>query len=593
MKTPSGQNAQHMDPVFLLSMWADHQKQQGQEVICAGMGRPTYALNETMVQSFVSYWAQVQASTRPVIGYGYPQGDLVAREHMATAMSSWYQTEVLPQNVLFTVGGAGALRVIFDTFDEVYQNKAGYRIITPLPYYTLYADHAHHRLHPIEVMKSPGYQLTAEVLKQSIEAAYQEAKTDGAYPQVVLLCNPNNPLGTVIAREELQKIATVLKAYPALYIMLDEAYTEMSFVMEEAPSLLTLAPELKSRMVILRSATKALAAAGERLAMLMAFDEQLMMQFMAKNIHLIGHAPRSAQRAYADTMLTLTPQNLEPLVLYYFNKSRYVQQRLQEMGAKMPDPLYQPQGTFYVMADLSDFLGHPLSPQVQDIIGPHERIETDEDLVYTLLIHHGLMFAPLSYFGANKREGYVRITCSGSEEELCQMMDRLQHGLYAIRDQNHRQRLQKTDEIMQKKAGESLGTLETSGDSVNVSPPSQAPMCLKVQENIRAEEAHLKTMTTKVSMVRSHSWAFFTQAMGNPESPKRRSPAISPGRIAKDQESWRTFVEKLVKPSEIQHLLLNLDPKDRAHFTLWRSPTPQARHAQLQSTSPSLLCTTI
>ena len=43
------------------------------------------------------------------------------------------------------------------------------------------------------------------------------------------------------------------------------------------------------------------------------------------------------------------------------------------------------------------------------------------------------MIAPLSYFGLAKDSGYIRITCSGDDQELTEIMDRLEFRLFEAR----------------------------------------------------------------------------------------------------------------------------------------------------------------
>ncbi len=145
-----------------------------------------------------------------------------------------------------------------------------------------------------------------------------------------------------------------MRRHPELHIIFDEAYTEMSYV--EMPSLLAVAPDLKSRIIILRSATKAWSAAGERLAIILGFDDELMNELLAENINMTGHASRSGQRAYAETMAYFDKKEHESRLAFYKEKVMYVSERLKGMGAAMPDAAYKIEGTFYVLADLSDLL---------------------------------------------------------------------------------------------------------------------------------------------------------------------------------------------------------------------------------------------
>lgn len=454
MLTPEGLSANKTDKIMLLAMWANALKIENDnstshnikknQMIFAGIGKPTYPINPYIIQSQLSYWKRIErlaknsfdhkktAIESAAIDYGDPYGDINSRIIMASAMSKWYGVSIKPNNIIFTAGGAGALRVIFETFNLIYKNHPKYRVITPFPHYTLYADNSH-QLHPIDVMRELGYKLTAQSLLNSIEKAYVLAKSDNAYPRFFLLCNPNNPLGTIVSKDELEKIAEVLRKYPEIFIVLDEAYAEMSFEIVKIPSLLALAPDLKDRIIILRSATKALSAAGERMAILIAFNDKILGKLLDKNIGIIGHAPRSGQIAYSEAMANFTDEIHQNLIDFYKQKVEYVTVRLKQMGAQMPDPEYKVNGTFYILGDFSDLLGMNLPENAERALEKIGLVRTNEDIAYYLLFKDSLMIAPTSYFGLPKNNGYMRITCSGSQEELIEMMDRLESRLFYAR----------------------------------------------------------------------------------------------------------------------------------------------------------------
>ncbi|QMT58682.1 pyridoxal phosphate-dependent aminotransferase [Legionella sp. PC997] len=451
MLTPDGHCANKIEKVMLLALWAntlrDEIQTQGlsetKKLIFAGLGKPTYPINSHTIASYLSYWQKLDHLTNKwkidphqveediAIDYGDPRGDYGPRELMADIMSRWYETEIKPHNVLFTVGGIGALRVLFETFNTHYEDVPGYRIITPFPYYSAYSNNPLHCLHPIHVMDAPGYKLTARATEESIKEAYSLAEMDHGWPKAILICNPSNPLGNIIDAIELKKIAEVLRKYPDLYIIFDEAYTEMSF--SEMPSFLKIAPDLKERVIILRSATKALSAAGERMAVLLVFESSLMNEMLNKNISYFIHAPRSAQAAYAQTMANFGAEEKNNIAAFYKKKVDYVVERLKAMGAAMPDPLYQIEATFYVLADFSDMFGLPLPKDVARVLQRSGVVKTDEELAYYLLFEDNLMITPLSYFGLSKHDGFMRITCSGRENELHDLMDRLENRLFGSR----------------------------------------------------------------------------------------------------------------------------------------------------------------
>lgn len=451
MLTPNGLPANKIEKVMLLSLWAHTLKKEAalkapsriKPFIFAGIGKPTYPINAHTITSYQSYWQKMANTAKKwhlnpekiqksaAVDYGDPRGDDEPIALMAEVMSAWYGSEIKPEHVLFTVGGIGALHVIFATLNTLYEDAPGYRVITPFPHYSAYSNNPSHRLHPINVMKEPGYKLTARALEASIKEAYALAETDGGWPKAILICNPSNPLGTIIDEAEFKKIADVLRRYPELHLIFDEAYAEMSF--HEMPSLLKIAPDLKERIILLRSATKALSAAGERMAVLLVFNQALMNEMLNKNITSFIHAPRSAQLAYAETMAHFDAAEQKNLITFYQKKVDYVMARLHAMGAAMPDPVYQVEATFYALCDLRELFGLDLPKEAQQALQKTGKISTGEDLAYYLLFKDAVMITPLSYFGLPQNSGIMRITCSANEQELQELMDRLEHRLFEAR----------------------------------------------------------------------------------------------------------------------------------------------------------------
>ena len=224
--TPNGDRVGNIDRIMLLAMWAKQLALEGKQIIFAGIGRPTYPINDFALRSSITYLNNFSNKTQDarqiikdtehfktsqgrdeiveidgVIGYGDPRGDLEFRKTMAQALTAWYgeKSAINEKNILFTIGGAGALHVIFSVLNQEYPTG---RIVTPFPYYSLYAGFRHsNRLHPINVMQLPGYRLTAGALEDSIQKANVLAEKDGGKISAFLLCDPNNPLGTSLTEK--------------------------------------------------------------------------------------------------------------------------------------------------------------------------------------------------------------------------------------------------------------------------------------------------------------------------------------------------------------------------------------------------------
>lgn len=457
LKLPSGNDAGGMDRIMLLATWAEHIEGK---VYAAGMGKPTYPIDEHAVSSALAYWDELiraaerakplekqlsdhcEASTidalvalnNETVQRDFdPRGEAKYRQGMAEAMNQWYYTgsahadEITQDNIIFTVGGAGGIYIIFEMLKR---RVPGGRILTPFPHYSLYGGRMP-RLVAMNVMSQPGYRLTAAFLAESLA----EAERSGKKISAVLLCDPNNPLGSVLTPEELHDFAAILsqEAYRHILIVLDEAYAEMNFRRDRHQSFLTLAPWLKNRIIIMRSATKGLSAAGERMAITMAFDPDIVLALQNINYRINESLPASLQAAYTGAMLKFDDAKLLDLERFYSPQIELVRTLVNEMGANMPDKDYQVEGSFYVLADMSDLIGTQLCSEARIALGEKDLISSDEDISYHLLFKYGVMIAPLSYFGHNAKAGFMRITCSLGQIKIPAMMKHIENALIEAR----------------------------------------------------------------------------------------------------------------------------------------------------------------
>lgn len=648
LKTPSGEPAGNTDRIMLMMMWAIHiaktasrrkksdatpttdledsTSNSGSDVdnyggvIIAGIGRPTYPVNAEVTQGALDYWTHVSKMTQKsrrlfsngartektnpiidnanqiakvgaVIGYGDPQGDESNRRKMSTALARWYRTEISSEHVLFTVGGAGALHAIFSAINET--TPFG-RIVTPFPHYSLYAQSGGNRLYPIDVMKAPGYRLTAEMVENAIKEGNGLGEKDGGKVTAFLLCDPNNPLGTAVAREELEKIADVLRRNPEIKIILDEAYAEMCYREGGHVSLLTIAPDLKERIILMRSATKALSAAGERMAITVAFDPAIMAKLLEQNISSCGHAPKSLQFAFAGAMEGLDELELGNLRTYYMPQQEIVVNRLRGMGANMPDPDYHVEGAFYVAGDFSDLLGTPLNEEANEQVfsGQRPLITNDEDIAYHLLFQHKMMLAPLSYFGISAKLGYLRITCSGGPEELNELMSRLEVALEGARI-IRRERL--TREILSilpnlealnpKAYGDFSQELDELINTPRSSEGSNTSIDAQLKETNQQLQALLNGVKychylTKIGEDKLQRGVTKFQSFWRDHTARQRVAS------EKEDAAWYALVKENFDLPEDRARFCSYPPERRLNFKFWRNYLSEA-HPENTSTSTS------
>ena len=432
------------------------------EIIIACVGTPTFYASPTLAKGAMEYWQNILNKTleaskcyhdkyitltnelvdkivcsHTAIDYANdPCGDIHPKSIVANYLIKHYESNIniSEENIIFTVGATAGLNSIFEIINEY---SPDCKIITPFPYYWIYkGKNNQNNLHPIYVMNESGYKLNAQALKQSLLKAEHDCLNDGKKIGAFLFCDPNNPLGTVLGKSGWKEIAKVLREtlgkIPNIWIILDESYAGMQFNGKYV-SLLTVAPDLKDRIIIINSGTKTLSAAGERVAFMTIFNKKLNNDVKRSIISSYIHAPRSLQAAYAHALANNYQKYTKLMSDFYKTKVEYVSKRLREIGISMPDSKYLPEGTFYIIADCREFLGIKLQEEFLKALDYKisSTIKTSMDIALYLLFYEGIALAPLSCFGVE--DGYIRITCSDQTSKLIDLTNRLENRIKKVR----------------------------------------------------------------------------------------------------------------------------------------------------------------
>jgi len=182
--------------------------------------------------------------------YGYPDANIVgeiAKHH-----------GVKPENVLLTAGSGEVLDVVGTTF-----LPAGKKVLGVEPSYSSVYQHA-------TSIKSTAIKLPlGKDYRQDIPAMIKAANAHAAELGFVYMCNPNNPTGITVTKDEIRQLLDgIPKGMP---VLIDEAYHH--FV--DDPNYATSVPYvLEGRPVIIaRTFSKIAALAGMRLGYAIASKE--------------------------------------------------------------------------------------------------------------------------------------------------------------------------------------------------------------------------------------------------------------------------------------------------------------------------------
>lgn len=240
--------------------------------------------------------------------------------------------------IIVTCGGTEAMMSAMMTICN-----PGDKVLVFSPFYENYgADAILSGAEPIYVpLVPPEYDFDRSIIEKGFR--------DGA--KALIVCNPSNPCGKVFTREELSEIAELAIKYDA-WVVTDEVYEHMVYAPSVHTSIASL-PGMAERTITCSSLSKTFSITGWRLGYLIGPPDAIE---AAKKVHdfLTVGAPAPLQEA-AVVGLKFDENYYEELNRLYTEKRDYFLAGLDRIGLRHNVP----QGTYFVMVDVSDFLALP------------------------------------------------------------------------------------------------------------------------------------------------------------------------------------------------------------------------------------------
>src|SRR2546423_5398465 len=215
------------------------------DVISLGVGEP----------DFVTPWhireAAIYALETGRTSYTSNLGLLKLREAIAASLEKHFQLSYSPKNqILIAVGVSEAMDIAFRAVIN-----PGDEIIYHEPCYVSYSPGialAYGVAVPVSCKANNGFAVTAEAIEKVITPR----------SKALVLNFPTNPTGGTMTRQELEKIAAVVKRHNLLVIT-DEIYSELTFEGEHVS--IAALPGMQERTIFLHGFSKAYAMTGFRI----------------------------------------------------------------------------------------------------------------------------------------------------------------------------------------------------------------------------------------------------------------------------------------------------------------------------------------
>eukprot|EP00074_Homo_sapiens_P067188 XP_011517469.2 kynurenine--oxoglutarate transaminase 1 isoform X3 [Homo sapiens] len=384
------------------------------DVVNLGQGFPDFPPPDFAVEAFqhaVSGDFMLNQYTKT---FGYPPLTKI----LASFFGELLGQEIDPlRNVLVTVGGYGALFTAFqalvDEGDEVIIIEPFFDCYEPM---TMMAGGR-----PVFVSLKPGPIQNGE-LGSSSNWQLDPMELAGKFTsrtKALVLNTPNNPLGKVFSREELELVASLCQQHDVVCIT-DEVYQWMVYDGHQHISIASL-PGMWERTLTIGSAGKTFSATGWKVGWVLGPDH-IMKHLRTVHQNSVFHCPTQSQAAVAESfereqLLFRQPSS-------YFVQFPQAMQRcrdhmirsLQSVGLK---PII-PQGSYFLITDISDF-----KRKMPDLPGAVDE-PYDRRFVKWMIKNKGLVAIPVSIFYSVPHQKhfdhYIRF-CFVKDEATLQAMD--------------------------------------------------------------------------------------------------------------------------------------------------------------------------
>ncbi len=269
------------------------------------------------------------------------------RDALAAKQSKRIGREIDPETeIVVTCGSTEAMMCAMMTICN-----PGDKVLVFSPFYENYgADAILSGADPIYIpLTPPKYDFDPVLLEDGFR---QGAKA-------IILCNPSNPCGKVFTKQELTIIADLAQKYDA-FVITDEVYEHMVYDPYEHICIASL-PGMFERTITCNSLSKTYSITGWRLGYMISSAEVI---DGARKVHDFLTVGAAAPLQEAATVGLMFPDSYyKELKRVYTSKRDFFIEGLDRIGLKHNVP----QGTYFVMADIQEFLDLPQFADMSDL----------------------------------------------------------------------------------------------------------------------------------------------------------------------------------------------------------------------------------
>ena len=313
-------------PIRKLVPYAEDAKKRGIEVFHLNIGQPDIKTPDVALEA-------IRNNTVEVLAYSRSEGSEEYRQKIANYYAK-NNINVTADEIIVTTGGSEALLFAMGSITD-----PGDEIIIPEPFYANYN----------------GFSIASGVTIVPIVSTIEDnfalppisefEKLISSKTKAILICNPGNPTGYLYSKEEIQKLAAIVKKHD-LFLIADEVYRE--FVYDDVQHQSVLHDfGLEEHAIIIDSVSKRYSMCGARIGCLVSKNKEVLSTAL-KFAQARLSPPTFAQ--IASEAALETPQSYfdEVIVEYKARRDILIAELSNIEGIKVASP----KGAFYCVVEL-------------------------------------------------------------------------------------------------------------------------------------------------------------------------------------------------------------------------------------------------
>ena len=306
--------------------FADAAKERGIKIYHLNIGQPDIETPKGALET-------LSKTKINVLEYSHSAGIMSYRKKLC----EYYKRnniDVTPDQIIVTTGGSEALQMAF----TVCLNP-GDEIIIPEPYYTNYNTFA--KLCDAKIVTIPS-DIKSGFALPPIED-FEKAITPRT--RAIMICNPNNPTGYLYSKEELLKVASLVKKHD-LFLFADEVYREFCYDGHEHFSVLNL-EGCENNVVLFDSVSKRYSACGARVGCMITRNTEV--YSIAMRLAQARLSPPSFGQIFGEAAIDTPQEYFDKVQAEYIARRNVVVEGINKIpGCFCPNP----KGAFYTVIEL-------------------------------------------------------------------------------------------------------------------------------------------------------------------------------------------------------------------------------------------------